>query len=250
MIGEQLLTFLGYLQIRLRRLVNRAIFAVRISRKENNLTVKQLLDPEKVKSVIEHDEAYKILHTDRSSPAYWETGKKHVMGMIRQFGPPTLLFAHFQWLFVNKSETSSQEVDFHLLSMPVSQCSRVCQYTNTSSITERSRMLKSKEILEQTRLLFPDSEEIFVPNIIEYYIDRAMEELCLVDFVANYNLKKRKGAVEQKVFDIDFSDASDEDGSGQENEETNASTDFTNGIKLKNKMYVYVSSKDTKDHKV
>ena len=76
--------FTKFAESRLRRLVSRAIFALRKTRKEKNLTVKQLLDPEKLNNLIEHDEAYRILQADRSSPAYWEFRKKLVMGMIRQ----------------------------------------------------------------------------------------------------------------------------------------------------------------------
>ena len=81
--------FTKFSESRLRRLVNKAIFALRKTRKEKNLTVKQLLDPEKLSNLIEHDDAYKILQADRSSPAHWEFRKKRVMGMIRQLGPPT-----------------------------------------------------------------------------------------------------------------------------------------------------------------
>lgn len=35
-------------------------------------------------------------------------------------------------VFINKTEISAQEIAFHLLSIPLSKCSRQCLYINTS----------------------------------------------------------------------------------------------------------------------
>lgn len=111
-------------------------------------------------------------------------------------------------LFVNKSETCNQEIDYHLLSMHLSECSRKCQYINTSPLCERSRMLKSSENLQFMSIHSPDSTEIFVTNIIEYYIDRpeSYATLSLADFVANFNLQKSRANVEKKKQNDDEND--------------------------------------------
>ena len=55
--------------------------------------------------------------------------------------------------FQNCSEVSAQEVSYHLLSMPLSQCSRANVYINTNPPEQRTRILKPKHLLE-------DMEEI------------------------------------------------------------------------------------------
>lgn len=142
-------------------------------------------------------------------------------------------------LFVNKSETSNQEIDYHLLSLPLSMGSRKCQYINTSPKVERTRMLKGKEMLEFMAQFSPDSTEIFVLNVIDYYLDRpdSIKSICLADFVANYNLcKSTKKTIEVHV-NADFED--DQDSNEDENTES-LQESTSHGMKLKNKnLYMH-----------
>ncbi|XP_043472427.1 uncharacterized protein LOC122505072 [Leptopilina heterotoma] len=49
-----------------------------------------LLDDNYIESLIQHDDGYKVLKGIRNSPAHWEGEKKKVLGMVRQFGVPSL----------------------------------------------------------------------------------------------------------------------------------------------------------------
>ena len=71
--------------------------------------------------------------------------------------------------FQNCSEVSAQEVSYHLLSLPLSKCSRANVYINTSPADKRVRILKSKPILQG---MPHDSEAILQPALIEHYIQR------------------------------------------------------------------------------
>ena len=58
-------------------------------RKTENMTAKDMLNKDIVQDMIRYDAGFKVLNQIRSSPAYWETKKKHLMAMIRQLGTPT-----------------------------------------------------------------------------------------------------------------------------------------------------------------
>ena len=71
--------------------------------------------------------------------------------------------------FQSCSEVSAQEVSYHLLSLPLSKCSRANVYVNTGPADKRVRILKFKPILQG---MPHDSEAILQPGLIEHYIER------------------------------------------------------------------------------
>ena len=90
--------------------------------------------------------------------------------------------------FQNCSEVSAQEVSYHLLSLPLSKCSRANVYINTGPADKRVRILKSKPILQG---MPHDSEAILQPGLIEHYIQRPdqLENVCLAEFAAMYDFQ-------------------------------------------------------------
>lgn len=97
-------------------------------------------------------------------------------------------------VFLNSNLMSAQEAAYCLLSLPLSKSSRQVLFINTSPRQERVTMLKRKGHLQQ---LSPDSEDIYMENIIQKYCRRpkSLENVCLAEFSAcyykaskNYNL--------------------------------------------------------------
>ena len=101
--------------------------------------------------------------------------------------------------FQSCSEVSAQEVAYHLLSLPLSQCSRANVYINTNPYKQRVRILKSQPILKDMDLV---SEDILQPGLIEHYIQRPneLEDVCLPEFAAwyEYQSKKRIGKIQNE----------------------------------------------------
>ena len=92
--------------------------------------------------------------------------------------------------FQNCSEVSAQEVSYHLLSFPLSTCSRADVYINTGPADKRVRIQKSKPILQG---MPHDSEEILQQGLIEHYIQRPdqIENVCLAEFAAMYDFERK-----------------------------------------------------------
>ncbi|CAG5050266.1 unnamed protein product [Parnassius apollo] len=55
-----------------------------------------------VDNLVQHDDGYRVLGGIRNSPAHWESEKKKLLAMVRQFGVPTLFLtisaAEVQWI--------------------------------------------------------------------------------------------------------------------------------------------------------
>ena len=49
----------------------------------STITVKDILGSQ-ANSLIQHNSGYKVLMSDRSSPAYWQKIKNELVGMVRQ----------------------------------------------------------------------------------------------------------------------------------------------------------------------
>ena len=90
--------------------------------------------------------------------------------------------------FQNCSEVSAQEVSYHLLSLPLSKCSRANLYINTGPADKRVRILKSKPILQG---MPHDSEDILQAGLIEHYLQRPdqLENVSLAEFAAMYDFQ-------------------------------------------------------------
>ena len=93
--------------------------------------------------------------------------------------------------FLNCSEVSSQEATFILLSLHLSRSSRSTIFINTGEPEKRTRILKSREELVN---MDPDSTDIMVAGLLEYYTSRPdeLEDICLADIAANYNYSMNK----------------------------------------------------------
>ena len=93
--------------------------------------------------------------------------------------------------FQNYTEISAQEVSYHLLSLPLSKCSRATVYINTNPAEKRVRILKPKPILKG---MPHDSEDILQPGLIEHCIQRPdeLEDICLAEFASMYEFQSSK----------------------------------------------------------
>ena len=69
--------------------------------KTNTVTVQNVLNNDTLNNIIQHNDGYRILQVDRSSPAFWEQNKKNVFSMMRQLGMPhiflTVSAAEMRW---------------------------------------------------------------------------------------------------------------------------------------------------------
>ena len=105
--------------------------------------------------------------------------------------------------FQNCTEISAQEVSYHLLSLPLSKCSRDNVYINTNPAHKRVRILKSKPVLQG---MSRDSEDIVQPGLIEHYILRAddLEKFQSSKRVSKLNPEFEEGDSGQE--DVPFKD--------------------------------------------
>lgn len=101
--------------------------------------------------------------------------------------------------FVDVHEVSAPEAVYTCLGIPQCKASRVCEYVNTCPPTERTRVLKNKDQLDNLSKKSPDSTDIYQTGLIERYSVRpkSIECMCLADFAAKYEFvsatkKKRK----------------------------------------------------------
>lgn len=139
--------------------------------------------------------------------------------------------------FINASEISAQEAVYFILSMRLSQSSRVPVFINTSSIEKRAKMIKTTDIL---RKLEPNSTNIFVSGLIEHYCVRPseLEHTCLADFAANFDFSKHKKISKSK---LDF----DEDGDILAKDSAYSENKFDKVFQLQNKSgYVFKRQKE------
>ena len=77
-----------------------------------------------------------------------------------------------------------------------SLCSKsvTVQYINVSMPHKRNRRVKKHKDLEGLAKMQPDSEGIFLNNVIDTHYPcrpEKLESICLYDFVANYDWTKR-----------------------------------------------------------
>lgn len=94
-------------------------------------------------------------------------------------------------VFLNTSEISIQECIYILLGLPMCYISRQVVYISTQLRTDRIRVLKDREYLDQ---LSDDSVNICYDSIFEKYEQRPMifQEWCLADFITKLNIKSVK----------------------------------------------------------
>ena len=105
--------------------------------------------------------------------------------------------------FQNCSEISAQECVYHLLSMPVSFCSREFVFIMTFPSKERFTVLKEKSVLQE----LGDSTDIFQDGLIEHYVKRPaeLEKICLAEFASYYDFISKIAYNQRKQKYKDFS---------------------------------------------
>ncbi|GBM56827.1 hypothetical protein AVEN_226240-1, partial [Araneus ventricosus] len=99
--------------------------------------------------------------------------------------------------FINSVEISAQEAAWSILELPMSKISEDTIFIPTFRQEERTRMLKSKDILGN---LDADCRDVYELNIIDYYTKRPkkLEQECLAKFAAWYELQN-SGQEEMKL---------------------------------------------------
>ncbi|GBM39081.1 ATP-dependent DNA helicase PIF1 [Araneus ventricosus] len=99
--------------------------------------------------------------------------------------------------FINSVEISAQEAAWSILELPMSKMSEDSIFIPTFRQEERTRMVKSQDVLNK---LDPNSRDVYESNIIDYYTKRpkSLEQDCLAKFAAWYELQKT-GPEEMKL---------------------------------------------------
>jgi PIF1-like helicase/Helitron helicase-like domain at N-terminus/Herpesvirus tegument protein, N-terminal conserved region len=121
------------------RKLDRALGICLRKRKGSKVTAGNLLSNNMISSLIQHDDGFKILNTIRSSPAYWQKEKKKVMGMIRQFGVPTLFFT------LSAAETRWPEL-LVLLYKVVDGVDVTPEFAMNAEFMEKARLIRSDPV--------------------------------------------------------------------------------------------------------
>ena len=90
--------------------------------------------------------------------------------------------------FLNATETSAQEAVYLTLQLPLTKKTRQVIFINTSPPEERTRLLKSQELLEN---LPENSTDIYSSNEIIRYAKRPrqLSHWCLADYVSQLNVQ-------------------------------------------------------------
>ncbi|GBN96651.1 hypothetical protein AVEN_237179-1 [Araneus ventricosus] len=85
--------------------------------------------------------------------------------------------------FINSVEISAQEAAWSILESPMSKMSEDSIFIPTFRQEERTRMVKSQDVLNK---LDPNSRDVYESNIIDYYTKRpkSLEQDCLAKFAA------------------------------------------------------------------
>ncbi|XP_033725275.1 uncharacterized protein LOC117315237 [Pecten maximus] len=116
--------------------------------------------------------------------------------------------------FLNSVEVSAQEAAYLTLQLPLTKSSRDVVFINTSEASERTFLLKQKDVLEE---LSPQSTDIESDNVVKRYSKRPkqLQTMCLADYVSElditYPIKKKDQKEENNDDDIIMSDSDTED---------------------------------------
>lgn len=139
--------------------------------------------------------------------------------------------SHIAQKFQNCSEIGAQECVYHLLSMPVSHCSRDTIFIMTFPLKDRYLMLKDPKILKRMN---PSSKEVYQSTLFDYYAQRpdTMENMCLTEFAASYNYISNERYKILKFDKIphfsDLEDNEDDDDFNKLNDENEIIKEFDN----------------------
>ena len=112
-----------------------ALSVRRVKSKDKKYTAGELLDGNKLESMVQLDEGFYIFRTLRNSPPYLEKRKKDVFVMIRQLGIPT-------W-FISLSSADSRWTDLlRVLGKLVDQKTYSDDYINEMDWKEKTRLIQ------------------------------------------------------------------------------------------------------------
>ena len=79
----------NFCKARVHKLRSRVSVAIRQNKNTDKLNVSDVLNDETLVNITEHNDGFRIVGTDRASPAFWEKKQKTPMAMLRQYGPAT-----------------------------------------------------------------------------------------------------------------------------------------------------------------
>ncbi|XP_076461676.1 uncharacterized protein LOC143294132 [Babylonia areolata] len=97
---------------------------------------------------------------------------------------------HIANKFLNHCEVSAQEAVYLLLQLPMCRSTRDVVFVNTSPPSQRVGILKNTALLET---LEDDDTDVTFSSLIDRYAERPekLEHLCLAEFAAWYDVKKK-----------------------------------------------------------
>lgn len=154
------------------------------------------------------------------------TSNSYIRQQVRRIGNKFLLHV----------EVGAQEAVYIVLQMPLRHSSRGITFVNTSPPEERVVLIKPKHVLEE---LQEDSTDIESGNIVTLYQQRprALEGLCLADFVSQFYVKykpqKNKNPTSEEYLpENDDNDMSEDQESNLLVEELSQSYIFRNGVEI------------------
>lgn len=100
--------------------------------------------------------------------------------------------------FLSHVEIGAQEAVYLVLQIPLRHTSRSVTFINTAPVDERVVLLKPRHVLEGLK---ESSTDIEAGNIIRLYQQRpkALEGICLADFVAWFQVKYHKESIKQNT---------------------------------------------------
>ena len=148
--------------------------------------------------------------------------------------------------FLNATEISAQEAVYLTLQLPLTKKTRQVIFINTSPPEERTRLLKSQELLEN----LPDnSTDIYSSNDIIRYAKRPrqLSHWCLADYVSKLNIKFpasdkipcNNPYKDNEEDDLCINDTTDSESDSEENMlkvvDDNINIVMKNGIKIKSR---------------
>ena len=148
--------------------------------------------------------------------------------------------------FLNATEISAQEAVYLTLQLPLTKKTRQVIFINTSPPEERTRLLKSQELLEN----LPDnSTDIYSSNDIIRYAKRPrqLSHWCLADYVSKLNIKYpasdkipcNNPYKDNEEDDLCINDTTDSESDSEENMlkvvDDNVNIVMKNGIKIKSR---------------
>ena len=112
--------------------------------------------------------------------------------------------------FLNATEICAQEAVYLALQLPLTKKTRQVVFINTSAPEDRTRLLKSEELLKE---LPENSTDIYSSNELIRYTQRPkqLENWCLADYVSKLNIQYPKSTEKQTTDRKQFDDNVDDE---------------------------------------